>query len=134
MTTRILQPEEYGRLAGTELEAVVPYLPADALVVVVEDGAEIVGCWAVYSLVHVEGVWIAPSHRGRSSVARRLLRGMMRAARAFGARAVCTAALDVEVATMLRKLGANELPGQHFTLAIPPESICADASYARESK
>jgi N-acetylglutamate synthase-like GNAT family acetyltransferase len=121
MTTRSLPRAEWPRLAGTELEAVWPYLPAGAEVIAVEDDGQIVGCWAVFPLVHVEGIWIAPEHRGRGSVARRLLGGMRRAARAMGARAVNTAATSAEVAAMLEKLGGVELRGRHFAVTIKSE-------------
>ena len=93
--TRILPPEEWGRLEGTELETVWPVLsPTDAQIVVVEDGPAIVGCWAVIRYVHVEGIWIAPAYRGRFAVGRRLWRAMGQVARAWGASAVWTAAVS----------------------------------------
>lgn len=119
VTSRILPRAEYGRLAGTELEAVAPVLPADADVLVVEDAdGAIVGCWAAFALVHVEGVWIAPEHQGRSGVARRLLAGMRAIAGARGARAVNTASVSPDVSGMLRKLGAVQLEGEHFSLRV----------------
>jgi N-acetylglutamate synthase-like GNAT family acetyltransferase len=119
MTTRILPRSEYDRLAGTELEAVYPYLPDGANVVVIEDrcGA-IVGCWALFQLVHVEGVWIAPEHRGRGRVALKLLQGMKQVAQAMGAQAVSTASVSEDVSTMLHKLGAVKLEGSHFSLKV----------------
>lgn len=118
MTSRILPVEEYGKLAGTECEAIAPILPDGSRIVVVEDGDRIVGCWALYSQVHCEGVWIAPSHRGRASVARRLVVGMRSLAQAMGARAVNTASVSGEVSNMLRKLGAVQLDGEHFSLRV----------------
>ncbi len=119
MDTRILPRDEYAKLAGTELEAVAPHLPATAQVVVVEDSDnEIVACWAVYPLVHVEGVWIAPKHRGKSAAARQLLRGMRLTARRMGALAVNTASVSADVSNMLRKLGAVQLEGEHFSLRV----------------
>jgi hypothetical protein len=118
MTRRILPRAQWHRLAGSELEPVWPYLPANADVIVVEEADVIVGCWAVYTLTHVEGVWIHPDHRGKSSVARHLLTGMRLVARALGARAVNTAAVSPDVASMLRKLGAVPLPGEHFALKV----------------
>jgi hypothetical protein len=119
VTTRILPPEEYPRLAGTELELVWPTLPMDAAVVVVEDGTEIVGCWAAFTLAHVEGVWVAPAHRGKTSVARRLLGGMRRAlAEQFGATGAITGAMSDEVRGILDGLGAQKLPGDHYVLSL----------------
>ena len=119
MTRRVLPREEYGRLAGTELEAIVPYLPADAQVLVIEDAdGAIVGCWSAFSLVHVEGCWIAPAHRGKGRVALNLLQGIRQIARRMGAQAVNTASVSSEVSALLRKLGAVQLEGDHFSLKV----------------
>lgn len=118
MTTRMLSRDEWAtKLAGTELEAAVPYLDG-AQVVVVEDGETVVGCWALIPYVHVEGVWIAPAHRGRGSVARRLLSGMRRAAQAMGVSTVMTAAISDDVRELLAHLGATKLPGEHYALPV----------------
>jgi len=118
MTTRVLPPAEWPRLLGTELETVVPVLPEDAEVLVVEHDGAIVGCWALYPLLHVEGVWVAPEHRGRGGVFRRLLTGMRTLVHGHGREVVQTGALwgdeGAVVATMLQKLGAVELVGRHF--------------------
>jgi hypothetical protein len=118
MTTRVLPRTEWPRLLGTELATVFPVLPEDAEVLVVENGGAIVGCWALYPLLHVEGVWVAPEHRGRGSVFRRLLVGMRALVHGRGREVVQTGALCTDegaiVATMLQKVGAVELPGRHF--------------------
>jgi len=119
MTTRVLPRHEWPRLKGTELETLWPLLPQDADVLVVEEDGDIVGCWALYLLPHVEGVWVHPAHRGRGGVVRRLLSGMRTLVYALQRdTAVQTGALDTEdgavVAEMLKKLGAVELPGRHF--------------------
>jgi hypothetical protein len=118
MTTRILPRDEYPRLAGTELDAVWPILPLDAQVVVVEQDGQIVGCWSAYRLVHVEGLWIAPEHRGKGSVARRLLVGMRETVAEMGASGAITGALTDDVRTMLRHIGATHLPGDHYALPL----------------
>lgn len=127
MTTRILPPAEYGRLEGTELEAIAPILPAGSAVVVVEDGDRIVACWALLPLVHVEGCWIDPAYRGNPRVAARLLRGMTDTAAALGARTVLTAALTPEVEGLIGKLGGEALPGRHFVVNVD----CARTKIAR---
>jgi ribosomal protein S18 acetylase RimI-like enzyme len=118
MRTRILPREEWARLAGTELETVYPVLPDGAVVVVVEDGDQIVACWALFPIVHVEGVWIDPDYRGNPRVARRLVAGMKDTARAMGARAVATAALTPEVERLAEKIGGAVLPGRHYTVTL----------------
>lgn len=118
MIVGILPRAEYGRLAGTELEAVAPHLPESAAVVVVEEDDRIIGCWAVFPLVHVEGLWIDPAYRKNPRVAARLLRGMQDVAAVMGAQAVNTAAMTPEVVSLLAKRGAVELPGRHFSMRI----------------
>lgn len=118
ITSRLLPRDEWHRLAGTELETVHPHLPQAAQIVVVEADDRIIGCWAVFPLLHVEGVWIAPDYRGNPRVVRHLLKGMSHTALAMGAQAVTTAALTDEVAGMLERLGAVELHGRHFSLGL----------------
>jgi ribosomal protein S18 acetylase RimI-like enzyme len=119
IAARLLPREEWAaKLAGTELEAVFPVLPAGAQVVAVEDGDRLVACWAVFPLVHVEGLWVDPEYRKNPRVGRRLLFGMQQTAVGMGARAVNTAAISEDVAAMLEKAGAVELKGRHFSLAV----------------
>ena len=121
MTVRLLPREEWDKLAGTELESIAPHLPPDAHVVVVEDGDTLAACWALYRLVHAEGVYVAPAYRKNPRVARRLLFGMTQTASAMGAAVVQTAAVSDDVASMALRLGAFELPGRHFSLKIKRE-------------
>lgn len=118
MITRLLPRSEWHRLEGTELASVYPVLPSGSEVVIVEDADQLIACWALLPIVHCEGVWIHPDHRGKGSVARRLLKGMRETARRMGARAVNTAACSNEVATMLDKLGAVKLDGAHYALNV----------------
>lgn len=107
---------EYARLQGTELEPVAPYLPSDAYVLVVEQGAVIVACWALIPTHHVEGLWVHPDHRGKARVAFRLLEAMRVLTRSLGIRTVATASLSAEVDRLLQHVGAVELPGKHFAM------------------
>ena len=123
MIARLLWPEEYPRLVGTELEAVYPHLPAGAQVLVVEDDGRIVGCWAFFQAWHAEGIWIAPEHRGRGSVARRLLSGMRHVLRRMQARTVVTGATDDRVADLIARIGGSELPGRQFVVPVCKEPL-----------
>lgn len=119
MTTRLLPPAEWDRLQGTELGPVAQILPETARVIVVEDEAgAIVGCWSVFQVVHVEGLWIAPANRGKGSVARRLLVEMRKQARDFGARAVMTAAITPDVRALIESVGGSQVPGEHFVMPL----------------
>jgi hypothetical protein len=123
MTSRLLPPEEWEKLDGTELETVWPVLDrARAQVVVVEDAAgQIIGCWAGFPLWHAEGVWTAPAHRGKAGVARLLLVGMAGLAKAHGYRSVVTASVDRTVDDLLTKHGAVPLGGRHYALPVVKE-------------
>lgn len=119
MITRVLPPEEWHRLAGTEVESLVPGLtPENAQVVVVDAGGEIVGTWAVLRIVHVECLWIAPAHQRKGSVARRLIRGVVAAAQRWRTPSVWTASVDPGVTTMIQKLGGMPIPGAHFAIPV----------------
>ncbi len=120
MTTRLLPPEEWHRLVGTEAEALVPSLrPTHAGVVVVEDAdGVIVGTWTLLRVVHAECVWVHPAHRGRGSVAARLLRGMSSLARAWGVDRVVTGACEPAVEALILKLGGQALPGRQFVVSL----------------
>lgn len=119
LVTRILPFRDYRRLDGTELETVWPHLhPQDAFVVVVEQGSQIVACWALMRVWHLEGLWVHPEHRKRAGVARRLWIGMQRVAKNLGAKHAATAALTPDVAALIANAGGVQLPGSHFVLPL----------------
>lgn len=118
MTSRLLPPAEYGKLAGTELEGVAAHLPPLAQVLVVEDGEQLAGCWLLFPQWHVEGLWIAPAHRKRAGVARRLWAAMQRQAQAIGARTLMTGSCSAEVTALLEHVGAEKLPGDHYWMRV----------------
>lgn len=73
MTSRILPPEEWSKLAGTLLDGPARTLdPATTQIVVVEHGERIIGCAALWMMPHLDGVWIDPAYRQRISIGRRL--------------------------------------------------------------
>lgn len=118
-STRVLPPEEWPRLAGTELEALWPKLdPARAQVVVVEHEAAIVGAWAVFPIVHVEGLWIAPECRGKVGVARRLHRAMLEAARGMAAPFVWTGAESDDIRRLIAHVGGYRIPYESYVMPV----------------
>lgn len=117
MTTRLLPRREWHRLSGTLLGGVA--LRSDTQVIVVEDGDEVVGCWALMPVYHAEGAWIAPAHRGKATVGRRLLAGMRRLVREFGLREVAMMTTNPQTTRMAQKLGdAVALDGAHFSVGM----------------
>ena len=119
MTSRILPPAEYARLADTYLAPLLEALPHDTQVVVVEDDGVIVAHWALMLLPHCECAWLHPLYRKNPAVVRRLYVGMVRAARDRGVSRVMTAAIDDEVRGLLAHLGAERLPGDHYVWPLP---------------
>jgi hypothetical protein len=118
MTARILPRAEWPRLADSELGPVLPVLPEDTRIVVVEDlDGTIVGCWAAIRYVHIEGLWVAPAHRRRGRVLGRLAAAMRRVVEAWGAEAALTHAIDPAIADLLRRRGACALPGTAYVVA-----------------
>ncbi len=119
MTSRILPPAEYAKLASTELGALWSQLPPHTRVVVVEDQDQIVGCHVLVTVVHAECLWIHPDHRGRASVARRLWTAVKHELREhFHATGFATAAMSAEVRHLLQHVQADPIPGAHFMVRI----------------
>lgn len=117
--TRILPPDEWPKLAGTDLQAIWPRLnSAEAHVIVVEQGPTIVAHWLVLPVYHVECLWIHPDHQKRASVARRLWIGMRRLLADLGRSRVMTAAVSDDVRGLLAHVGAEPVPGDHYMLTV----------------
>lgn len=131
LTTRMLPPAEWPKLAGTEAGSVWhAFNPDETQVVVVEEAdGRIVGVWCVLRLVHVECVWIAEGHRNTGGVARRLWRGMRQAAERWGARSVVTGAISDDVRGLIMKAGGSIVPGESYVLPLHPGgSTCPQSS------
>ena len=106
---RILPVEEYGRLVGTQLETVVPILPPEGKVLVVEEQDRILACCAVYPLWHLEGLDVKPATR-RSGL--QLLALIRRVTASLPG--VVAWAQNSRVEPLLEKLGAQWLVGKHY--------------------
>lgn len=111
MTHRILLPSEYARLAGMTLDVLLPHLPADACVLVVEDAdGRVVACTSFFPMWHLEGTEIHQDYRHHPSVVRHLLTGIRETARDLGADRILTAATDDDIRGYLERLHAEPLP------------------------
>jgi hypothetical protein len=121
LTTRILPPAEWSRLAETPIAASVwqRHDPASLQFVVVEDASgAIVATWATLICRHVEAFWVRPDHQRRGGALRRLFISMRALLTTLGATSVVTMAQDADVATLLIKAGATRLPGDTFLLPV----------------
>lgn len=125
MTTRILPPAEWPRLAGTEAAALWPLLdPAKAQIVVVEVDGAIVATHTLMWVLHAECLWVHPAWRGRLRVLRRLWATVQAVARAMGAQTLATAACDDGVRALLARAHAQPLAGEHFVVTVQGEPTC----------
>jgi len=119
MIARLLPPEEWTRLAGTEAEEFVPYLKQDAAkVIVVEQDGAIIACQVLQPILHAEGIWIHPDHRKRSSAGRRLWDMVKSTAREhFGVQWMATGCASADVERLLAHVGAVKLP-DHYMIPV----------------
>ena len=121
---RILPPEEWPRLAGTEADTVWHRLdPVNTRVVVVERDGQIVGTWLALRAVHVECLWIDHAHRHVSGISRRLLMAMRRVVQDWGASAVLTHALTNEVRGLIQHAGGTEVPGREYIIPLTEREV-----------
>lgn len=117
MTTRILPHEEWPRLTGTYLEPLWPLLKPDTCsVLVVEEDGEIVGTWALMSVMHVEGF-----SAKNGAVFRALLRGMKVEANKHAVTTVMTASVSDKISEYLHRLdaGVRTLEGTSYVWTLP---------------
>lgn len=123
MISRFLPESEWPRLNGTEAGRVWPLLdPENTLVLAVEDGKKLVGVWVGMRVVHMECLWIAPSHRGQFGVVKRLLRGMQEIARRWRVPNIITGSVDPRVSNLIQRLGGMPMPCESFIVpAVMPK-------------
>ena len=115
LTTRVLPPDEWPKLAGTDLAAMTGTLrEALASVVVVERDGVIVGCWALVPALTVHGLWIHPDQR-KSRAGWVLWQAMKDLVRSRGCRAVLTTAQSPDVRELLTHVGATPI-GEEYVL------------------
>ena len=117
--------EEWPRLAHTEFRH-VPWVTADELqVVVVEDRGQIVGCWGLMPMLHLEGLWIDPAYRGKPSVAKRLLAATWREVTRHAVRWVMTGSTDDRIKRLLeRHMSAQKVPTESYVIATEGPKRC----------
>lgn len=119
---RELPAHEWSRLVGTELETLWPTMkPATDRIIVVERDGEIIACWALMAIMHVEGLWIAPSERGRAGIARRLWRGMRDLVRYYRVPMVWTGAQSDDIKAMIVKAHGMKVPFDSYILPMREE-------------
>jgi hypothetical protein len=122
MIARVLPPEEWPRLAGTEAEHVWPVLnPENAEIRVVEEDGEIVGVWCGLRMMHAECFWIAPKYRGSYRVIKGLWNGLCETAKRWGVSRMETASMDPHVSDMIQRWGGERVTWEAFIVPIARE-------------
>lgn len=117
-TTRRLPRAEWAKLAATqEIAQYWSLLPTETHVIVVEDAHQIIGVHAILPVWHLEGLWIAESHRGHTAVARCLWRAVQRELAEMQITRVVTAAVDERVRQLLEHMQAEPLP-PHYAFSV----------------
>ncbi len=122
LSSRILPPEEWERLAGTEAQDLWPHLkPENAEIHVVEDEGRIVGVWCGLRMMHAECFWIAPEYRGQFGVIMRLWRGLVETAKRWGVSRMETASMNPHVSDMIRRWGGVPVTWEAYIVPIVSE-------------
>lgn len=117
MTIRRLAAAEFSRLAEHPLlEGIGLPDPRHSVIVVAEEGAEIVAFWVTVEVLHIEPVWISPKYRGGGLV-RRLWRAVKSVVDDCGAKEAFCFSDRPETADYLARLGLSEKPWRLFHFA-----------------
>lgn len=111
VTVRPLAPEDYPRLASLPIAARgIPSAQHSVILVAETEAGEIVGVWGAFTMVMLDGLWVAPAYRQHSSVAARLLRGMKSLLAQLGIVHSFTLVDSPEVLLLALKAGFQKLP------------------------
>lgn len=122
MKTRLLPPEEWSRLDGTEAAMLVPMLNRERdMVIAIEDGKELIGCVPVFWALHADCVWIHPDHRKKAGVARALWAALGSVAQQNG-RAIGIMATQPVMKQFLERMGAQLVQGDQYVWASKQDS------------
>ena len=123
MTTRILPPAEWAQCPAHMRPQLLTLDPTLVRVVVVEELGDIIGCVVLARTVVADGLWIAPVHRGRTSVARRLLAGMQVVAEGdLQSRSIVGHGMCEAVTQMMVKLGGTPLAAPSIAIPLQPRT------------
>lgn len=117
---RQLPPAEWDRIrdyghfhTGTPLPA-----PEHAVMLVVEEDAQIIGVWMAMNVVLLEGLYISEEYRHKSGVARRLFHGMISLLQGRGIRSALAYTPHPAVAAMAEKAGFTKVDGELYLLSV----------------
>lgn len=116
MTTRLLPPEEWARLAETEGGEVWRLFDQESTkILVVERDGRIIGRLAVLTIQHADFFWIDSVSRDKTSVCWQLWFGLKNLIRSAPYGGVIVSILSDRMRRFVTKAGAVPMPGEHFT-------------------
>jgi N-acetylglutamate synthase-like GNAT family acetyltransferase len=109
---RVLPPEEHHRLVDFPFaERGLPNPDRTVILVAENEAGAIVGVWAALTVVHLDGLWVAPDYRRSSRVAVQLLRTMKQVLTQLGILQSFTYTESADVMMLALKAGFTRLPG-----------------------
>lgn len=122
MRTRILRPEEWGRVPINDaLPSLLPFVaPQNIAIIVAEDDAgEIVGVLSALRMTHLEGLWVHPEQRG-GMVAWKLYTQALALANVRDESWVVGGAADGDetMDDLIRRCGGNQLPLRFYSMPV----------------
>jgi len=90
----------------------------DMRIAVAEESGQVVGVWCITPVVHMEPVWVAPSHRGHPTLLRRLVGLVKSIGRKIGCDILVAIVPDDNPGTQRieRYLKAETIPGHIVTV------------------
>ncbi len=111
--------EEWSKLDVTQSLQIGPTLrPEDVQVVVVEDGDRIVSSMVVMRVVHLESLWIEEKHRGNPSVARKLMKKAIEAARVWSSTWVWGCSDTDRMDSIIKRVGGQRIPVDSYIIPL----------------
>lgn len=122
MTARLLSHSEWPTVPGPFLPSVLTDVSPDGCQVFgVEKGGEVVGTVAVMTVVHLEGLWVHPEHRG-PGIVRSLMEAAARAAKETTRHGWVFACIgSEEMAGYVERSGGTEVPVVLYVLPLGKE-------------
>jgi len=87
----------------------LPMLPVDSLVIAAVDGETVLGRTTLTNMVHLEGTWVHPEHRG-GTLGVRLIREAERQAREIGLTGLLAYTPDTKIGEYMQRMGYERIP------------------------
>jgi hypothetical protein len=122
---RVLPPNEWQKIRGTELPAVIDDAPTDDVeVIVVEDDAgELVAGVSRVRITHLEGLWVRPDYRGNAGVWRRLIQVALKTPSRWNDSWVMAGSASDQMRRLLNRLGGVTVPMDTYLLKTQTQEV-----------